>query len=62
MVIVSTLCGARGNGTQRTILSLALQVQNSAALPSVMDFTAGMSWSMNYKSFIRWQRDQKATD
>lgn len=62
MVIVSTLCGARGNGTSRTILSLALQVQNSAALPSVMDFTAGMSWSMNYKSFIRWQRDQKATD
>ena len=62
MVFVSTLCGARGNGTQRTILSLALQVQNSAALPSVMDFTAGMSWSMNYKSFIRWQRDQKATD
>lgn len=62
MVIVSTLCGARGNGTPRTILSLALQVQNSAALPSVMDFTAGMSRYMNYKSFIRWQRDQKTTD
>lgn len=39
MVIVSILYGARGNGTQRTILSLALQVQNSAALPSVGDLT-----------------------
>ena len=60
MVIVSTLCGARGNGTQRTILSLALQVQNSAALPSDGDLTAGMSTSRNYKSFIRWERGQKA--
>ena len=40
MAIVSTLCGARGNGTSRTILSLALQVQNSAALPANGDLTA----------------------